>query len=130
MKPGKTHDELVKNFSQTSSPPNDFAGAAEGGAGAFSTFPASQPTRETDFREIVERTTREYVAPPSRLPITMTQAESKEWNCNFQSQTPWDVEEGETGPMLAGTQMTTSATPVDRSTEDAFSALRRRGGGY
>jgi hypothetical protein len=121
-----THDELIPQTGSGIAPEDTFRSAA---SGPFHTEAANQRTGETQFSEIVGRTTNEYVAPPSRLPMTMTQAESKKWNCDFQSQTPWDVEEGETGPMLAGTQMTTSATPVGRSTEDAFAALRKRGGG-
>jgi hypothetical protein len=73
--------------------------------------------------------TKEYAPPASRLPMTVSAATVKRENCD-RGNMPWDVEPGEVGPMLAGTQMTAAHTPVDRSTEDAFAELRRRGGGY
>lgn len=135
---GRTRDELIKNFSQASAPPNDFASAAQSGAAAFSTFPAVMTERDvngdnTDGRDpsaLPYGGAAEYLPPASNLPMSVSGTESKRHNCEWQSQTPWDVEAGEVGPMLAGTQVTTAATPVDRSTEDAFAALVRRGGGY
>jgi hypothetical protein len=146
---GNTKDELVRNFSQGSAPPNDFAGAAEGGAGAFSTFPALRATGERTAP--FGKTVSEYEQPSSNLPMEVTAAESKRHNCNWQAQTPWDSETEKNAPILAGTRSgTPSTTPVadfsgskigeslaqgsvsgiiEGLLSDSFDALRKRGGG-
>jgi hypothetical protein len=183
MKQGKTKDELVRNFSQASAPPNDFGGAAEGGARAFSTFPVTDIGDTMEHPPFPDRSTA-YLPSASRLPLQVTAQQSKEHNCTWQGQNPWDSET-ENAPILAGTRSgTPSTTPVaddlpgeatgraiaegdpeavvgniaegasnvvqglgsmaalaiadakgkidpeGNSIEDAFSRLRRRGGGY
>ena len=171
---GRTRDELIPQRGTGIAPENSFPSAA---SGPFNPKAADQPTGESVFpfagRDV------EYRVPASRLPLTVSAAENARHNCEWQSQTPWDVEPGEVGPMLAGTEMRASNTPVDdsaegvgeaiaegdlagmineavstftepisavanmavgaagmmdgarrNSVEDAFSRLRRRGGGY
>jgi hypothetical protein len=121
---GRTRDELFKNFSEATAPSNSFAGAAEPN---FSTFSVTEIGDTMEHPPFPDRSA-EYVAPPSNLPTSVSAATVKRENCDRGNQ-PWDVEEGEVGPLLAGTQMTSAATPTDRSTEDAFARLRRIGGG-
>jgi hypothetical protein len=111
MKQGRTKDELVRNFSQASAPPNDFAGAAEGGARAFSTFPVTEIGDTMEHPPFPDRST-EYRAPVSNLPMTVSAEESRRHNCEWQGQQPWDAE-SEAAPILAGTRSgTPSATPT------------------
>jgi hypothetical protein len=132
-----TKDEVIKQWPESPAPANSFAGAAQSGGSAFSTFPAVLTDRDvngdnTDGRDpsaLPSGGATEYVPPASNLPAEVSAAESLRHNCRWQAQTPWDVEPGEVGPLLAGTQMTSSATPTDTSTEDAFRSLVRRGGG-
>ncbi|MGB8986093.1 MAG: hypothetical protein WCC37_05775 [Candidatus Sulfotelmatobacter sp.] len=106
-----THDELIRNFGQGSAPPNSFAGAAEGAAGAFSTFPVSDIGDTMEHPPFPDRST-EYLPPASRLPLQVTAQQSKQHNCTWQMQNPWDSET-ENAPILAGTRSgTPSATPV------------------
>jgi hypothetical protein len=146
-KAGRTHDELFKNFSKASAPSNTFAGAAEPN---FSTFPVETvgPNNSIEAAPVAGLSReKEYAPPVSNLPMVVTQAESKERNCTWQSQNPWDTET-ENAPILAGTRSgTPSATPTSpvvmptkqrdeghdpegNPIEDAFSRLRRMGGGY
>lgn len=105
----RTDDELIPERGSGIAPENTFPSAANE-VGVNATRGARQDTGESTFpfpgRDV------EYRAPASRLPMTMTQAESKKWNCDFQAQTPWDSET-ENAPILAGTRSgTPSATPV------------------
>jgi hypothetical protein len=142
-----THDELISQGpGQASAPRPTVAPAATAGEkelgpspDAFETFPAEQSTGERTAPFASRE--REYVAPPSNLPMTMTQAESKERNCTWQSQNPWDSET-EAAPILAGTKSgTPSATPTaprvmpmkqrdGNTVESAFSRLRKMGGAH
>lgn len=106
-KAGRTHDELFKNFSQATAPVNTFAGAAEPN---FSTFPVTEIGDAMQHPPFPDRST-EYHPPASRLPMSASAAEIKRDNCD-RGNTPWDVEPGEVGPALAGTQMTAANTPV------------------
>jgi hypothetical protein len=145
-----TTDEVVRQWPEKTAPANTFAGAAEGGAGAFSTFPASQPTGEDVFPFPPGKDEVAYVPPPSNLPLTVSAAESKRHNCNWQAQTPWDSETEKNAPILAGTRAATpNTTPVAdfsgwkvgeslaegsisgivEGLTDSFDALRKRGGG-
>ncbi len=139
---GNTRDDLVRNFSQASAPPNDFAGAAEGGAGAFSTFPVTEIGDTMQHPPFPDAST-EYRPPASHLPPVVTQRESLERNCSS-GQTPWTAETLAEETMLAGTLAATRATtptaprlmpqqrdaidPEGSTVEDAFRRLAMRGG--
>jgi hypothetical protein len=62
----------------------------------------------------LDRTT-EYRAPSSTLPMQMTHAESKKWNCDRGNQ-PWTSDDPAGGPLLGGTR-----TVADLSTGKSVS---------
>jgi hypothetical protein len=115
-----TTDEVIKQWPEKTAPANTFAGAAQSGPAAFSTFPVELDDRSvngdnTDVRNpsaLPYGGETEYEAPASTLPMVVTARASLERNCSWQSQNPWDSET-ENAPILAGTRSgTPSATPT------------------
>lgn len=113
---GKTKDELFRNFSEQGAPLQEARTATHGNLNE--TEGARQPTGERTFPFAGDDV--EYRPPASNLPERVDARTVRQENCD-RGNTPWDVEAGEVGPMLAGTEMRSSNTPTAMQDESTYS---------